>query len=95
MLSLTGVRQNAVKKFHFWKKKNQNTRISTFCLLLYARLLRNLMAGGRNTKSILAVAIKRFKTSQSVVFAFLQQHRRRLLLTQILRQALLRCSLIG
>ena len=39
MLSLTGVRQNAVKKFHFWKKKNQNTRISTFCLLLYARLL--------------------------------------------------------
>ena len=39
MLSLTGVRQNAVKKFHFWKKKNQNTQISTFCLLLYARLL--------------------------------------------------------
>ena len=74
MLSLTGVRQNEVKKFHFWKK-NQNTRISTFCLLLYARLLRNLMAGERNTKSILAVAIKRFKTSQSVVFAFLQEEK--------------------
>ena len=71
--------ERSQKIFTLWKK-NQNTRISTFCLLLYARLLIEPMAGGRNTKSILAVAIKRFKTSQSVVFAFLQQHRRRLLL---------------
>ena len=54
MLSLTGVRQNTVKKFHFWKKKNQNTRISTFCLLLYARLLiepMGLIKGGRKVFS--------------------------------------------